>query len=234
MIDKGTILVVDDDVFTHELLKAMLASKEYLLVSVLDGRQALKRALEIVPDLIILDVMMPDIDGFEVCRLIRANPVLNEVPIIMLTALDDPNSRTKGIEAGVDDFIPKPYDEIELTSRVQSILRLNRYRRLLAERQKFNWVIEQDSDGYVILDDEDRIEYLNPASRLLLDISTEIDTSSLTFFGYSSIDTPLRTSGSMEPMACDSKFIATLLDQTGHGQCSDPVDQSGGSANGLA
>ena len=181
MSDKGTILVVDDDILTHELLKAMLAPKEYLIVSVLEGQQALKRALEIVPDLVILDVMMPDIDGFEVCRLIRANPILNEVPVIMLTALDDPESRTKGIEAGVDDFIPKPYDEIELTSRVQSIMRLNRYRRQLAERQKFNWVIEQDSDGYVIVDAYDRIEYLNPAARILLDISNDIDVTSLIF-----------------------------------------------------
>jgi putative two-component system response regulator len=82
----------------------------------------------------LLDVTMPDMDGFEVCEKLRANPQTREVPIIMVTALNDRASRLRGLEAGADDFISKPYDRLELRTRVKTILRVNRYRRLMDER----------------------------------------------------------------------------------------------------
>jgi putative two-component system response regulator len=82
--------------------------------------------IEVIPDLILLDVMMPGMDGFEVCRRLRADSVLGEVPILMITALDDRSSRLQGIQAGADDFITKPIDSVELLARVQGITRLNR------------------------------------------------------------------------------------------------------------
>lgn len=87
-----------------------------------------------LPDLILLDVLLPDIDGIEICRRVRAEPLLAEVPVIMITTLNDSDARLNSLKAGADDFITKPVDLIELRARVGSILRLNRYRRLLDER----------------------------------------------------------------------------------------------------
>jgi signal transduction histidine kinase len=95
------------------------------------------------PDLILLDVMMPGMDGFEVCRRIRAAPALAEVPIILLTALDDRDSLLKGIEAGADDFLSKPADRREIRARVRTITRLNRYRTLMEQRENIRLMAER-------------------------------------------------------------------------------------------
>jgi putative two-component system response regulator len=99
-----------------------------------NGIQALEKAEQCLPDVILLDVMMPGMDGFEVCQLIRKNPLVAEIPIIMLTALDDRKSLLDGLEAGADDYITKPYDRHELRARLIGITRLNRYRKLLEDR----------------------------------------------------------------------------------------------------
>jgi PAS domain S-box-containing protein len=129
-----TILIVDDQESARQVLTGLLISKGYELVFASNGEEALAKAVELTPDLILLDVMMPGMNGFEVCRWLRADSQLAEIPIIMLTALDDQDSRLEGIKAGADDFITKPFDRLELQARVQSITRLNRYRRLLTER----------------------------------------------------------------------------------------------------
>ena len=129
------ILIVDDDPFGLTTLESTLNGQGYNITSADNGLTALKKADELMPDLILLDVMMPIMDGFEVCRRIRATPKLAEVPIIILTALDDRDSRLLGIEAGADDFLSKPVDRQELRLRVNTILRLNRYRTLLTQRE---------------------------------------------------------------------------------------------------
>ena len=128
------VLIADDDDAMRDALGAVLDPEGYELVLVGNGAEALAKAAELTPDLMLLDVMMPGIDGFEVCRRLRADSLLAEVPVLMITALDDHDSRLQGIEAGADDFISKPFDDTELQARVRTILRLNRYRRLLAER----------------------------------------------------------------------------------------------------
>lgn len=130
----STILIVDDEPMSSKTLAGILRSQDYQIVFASDGREALKKAAEIAPDLILLDVMLPEMDGFEVCRHLRGDPVLAEVPIILVTALDDRDSRVQGMEAGADDFVTKPIDRVELRARVRTITRLNRYRRLLMER----------------------------------------------------------------------------------------------------
>jgi CheY-like chemotaxis protein len=110
-------------------------------------------------------------DGFEVCRRLRADAQLREVPVIMLTALDDRVSRLQGIEAGADDFISKPFDRVELRARVRTITRLNRYRRLLSERARFEWVVERAEDGYLIVGGAGQVLYANPQAQLYLGIA---------------------------------------------------------------
>ncbi len=131
----SNILIVDDDPFSRETLESILTGRGYTLHMTENGPQALAKADALRPDLILLDVMMPGMDGFEVCRRLRSTPGLAEVPILLLTALDDPASRLKGIDSGADDFLTKPIDRQELRARVRTITRLNRYRTLLDQRE---------------------------------------------------------------------------------------------------
>jgi CheY-like chemotaxis protein len=164
------VLIVDDDPTARKVLQSILEPEGYEFVLAGDGVEGLDRAVEAPPDLILLDILMPRMDGFEVCRRLRVNPDLAEIPILILTALDDSDSRLKGIEAGADDIIPKPFDPVELTSRVRSILRLNRYRRITAERARFEWVVEKSDDGYLVLGRGDQILYANHKARAMLEL----------------------------------------------------------------
>jgi putative two-component system response regulator len=132
----STILIVDDDAANRETLLSILEPEEYLLETAENGWQAIERAKALQPDVILLDVMMPGMDGFQVCRSIREHDQLAEVPILFLTALDDHQSMLNGINAGGDDFITKPFDRHELRARLRTITRLNRFRKLLEERKK--------------------------------------------------------------------------------------------------
>ena len=133
---KNIILIVDDDLQGRETLEALLTQEDYQLVCAASGREAFEKAAAQPPDLVLLDVMMPKMDGFEVCERLRADPRLSEVPVLLLTALDDRGSRLRGLAAGADDFITKPFDRVELRTRLRSLLRLNRYRRLLETREQ--------------------------------------------------------------------------------------------------
>lgn len=133
---KGRIMIVDDEPTAIATIEATLSGEGYELVFAENGPAALAKAEAFLPDLILLDVMMPGMDGFEVCRRLRATPKLAEVPIIFLTALDDRKSRLRGIESGADDFIAKPVDRQELRLRARTILRLDRYRTLLTQREQ--------------------------------------------------------------------------------------------------
>ncbi|HSK87996.1 MAG TPA: response regulator [Anaerolineales bacterium] len=137
------VLIVDDDETARETLVAMLEGEQYDLQLAKDGLVALRMLEQLRPDLILLDIMMPAMDGFEVCRRIRATPTLAEVPIILLTALDDHDSLLKGIEAGADDFLSKPADRRELRARVRTITRLNRYRTLMEQRENIRHMAER-------------------------------------------------------------------------------------------
>lgn len=163
MKHKSTILIVDDELFMSKTLEGLLTSPDYTLALASNGEEALARATELTPDLILLDVMMPVMDGFEVCRRLRSDSVLAEVPVIMVTALDDRESRLRGIEAGADDFISKPIDPVELQARVRTTIKLNRYRRLMIERAKFERITELAPDGIMIVDHEGIIRLANPA-----------------------------------------------------------------------
>ncbi|CAA9299252.1 MAG: hypothetical protein AVDCRST_MAG93-4479, partial [uncultured Chloroflexia bacterium] len=158
-----TILIVDDEPAGRDTLEAILYQQGYDLVFAADGWEALDQAVHLTPDLILLDVMMPGIDGFEVCRRLRADSRVAEVPIILITALDDRESHIAGFEAGADDFVSKPFDRFVLRARVRSVTRLNRYRRLHDERAKFERVVSLAPDGLIILDHDGNIRFSNPA-----------------------------------------------------------------------
>jgi cyclic di-GMP phosphodiesterase len=132
---KSKILIVDDEPSGREILESILEPEGYQLTLAENGFQAIEKAKALQPDVILLDVMMPGMDGFEVCRRIRDEETLAEIPILFLTALDDRQSILNGLEAGADDFISKPFDRYELRARLLGITRLNRYHKLLEERK---------------------------------------------------------------------------------------------------
>ena len=178
---RNIILIVDDEPRGRELLEALLTPLGYQLEFAADGREAYEQTVKHQPDLVLLDVMMPEMDGFEVCRRVRATPGVAEVPIVMVTALDDRDSRLAAIQAGADDFLTKPIDRMEVRARVQSITRLNRYRRLLAERSKFERIAEVSPDGYCLVHPDTTLAYANPQARQFLGLPLEAELSSQQF-----------------------------------------------------
>ena len=141
--NQSVILIVDDNDAGREALADVLEPEGHVVVTAASGPEALALAAAHYPDLILLDVMMPGMDGFEVCRRLRASEGLAEAPVVMVTALDDRASRLTGIEAGADDFISKPFDRLELRARVRTILRLNRYRKLRDEQVRLKRAYEE-------------------------------------------------------------------------------------------
>lgn len=119
-----TILVVDDNQQNLELLQAYLEDIECKTVPAHDGIEALEMIGQAPPDLILLDVMMPKMSGFEVCKRIKNDPKTNNIPIIMVTALNEFGDIERGIDSGTDDFISKPVNKLELTTRVKTMLKL--------------------------------------------------------------------------------------------------------------
>ena len=128
------ILIVDDHEDNIELLRARLEARGYVIESAMDGEQALQDVEQSPPDLILLDVMMPRIDGFEVVRRLKANRSLPFIPIILQTALDSTEHKVEGLDAGADDYITKPINFAELEARVKSMLRIKRLQDALEER----------------------------------------------------------------------------------------------------
>lgn len=124
---QSKVLIVDDELSSRVTMEAMLSSVEYELHFAENGTQAISMAAEIQPDIILLDVMMPGMNGFETCKKFRSMPNLANIPIVLVTALDDRESRMAGIKAGADDFVTKPFEIQELHLRVQNMTRLNRY-----------------------------------------------------------------------------------------------------------
>lgn len=117
------ILIIDDDIQTTKLLELLLAEKGYTTTSVNDSTQAIQKAKSTSPDLIILDLMMPDPDGFKVCRMLRADAQFIFTPILIVTALDDTDSKIVAYGAGADSYIIKPYDIDELAKNIKALLR---------------------------------------------------------------------------------------------------------------
>jgi CheY-like chemotaxis protein len=129
----GRILIADDNLQNRELLEAYLADEGHEMLMAADGRQTLDVAMESQPDLILLDIMMPKLSGYEVCEKLKSDERTKNIPVLMVTALRDMADIEKAVAAGADDFLSKPVHRLELRTRVKSLLRV---RHLTSERDR--------------------------------------------------------------------------------------------------
>ncbi|MBE9505161.1 MAG: response regulator [Proteobacteria bacterium] len=121
---KVKILIVDDNVANVELLEAYLLSADYRVVKAFDGQEGIDQAYKENPDLIFLDIMMPKLDGYEVCKRLKTDEKMRFIPIVMITALSEMDAKIKGLDVGADDFLSKPFNKLEMMARVRSLLRI--------------------------------------------------------------------------------------------------------------
>ena len=125
------ILIAEDDPQSAELFDAYLAGTDYEIQTAADGEETLRKVKDWQPDLILLDVMMPKISGFEVCKRIKSNPALSNIVVIMVTALDQPSDIDRAVEAGTNDFLTKPINKTELLVRVRAALKARQHKAQL-------------------------------------------------------------------------------------------------------
>ena len=120
----GRLLIADDIAQNRELLEAHLAAAGHEIEFAVDGEDTLAKVAEFKPDVLLLDIMMPKLSGYEVCRQLKDDAATRAIPVLMVTALDEPGDIERAVAAGADDFLSKPINRVELTTRVRSLLRV--------------------------------------------------------------------------------------------------------------
>ncbi|MFO0924475.1 MAG: response regulator [Pirellulales bacterium] len=140
------ILIADDNAANRELLEAYLAKFECMIETAVDGQDTLDKVASFQPDLILLDVMMPKLSGFEVCRKLKQNPDTSKIMILMVTALSELGDIERAVAAGTDDFLSKPVNQIELHKRVDNMLKLKGTTDELERLRRYIEEMEQISD----------------------------------------------------------------------------------------
>ena len=139
-LSASRVLIADDNEQNRELLDAYLADEDYQILMAQDGAETLQVVREQQPDLILLDIMMPRMSGYEVCEQLKADPEFSGVPVLMVTALNEMGDIEKAVDAGCDDFLTKPVNQLELRTRVRSLLRV---RHLASERDRLLAYLEE-------------------------------------------------------------------------------------------
>ena len=152
---ESKVLVVDDNAQNLELLVAYLDSLKCRVITAVDGIEALEKIERDCPDLILLDIMMPRMSGYEVCRKIKSDPKTRDTPVIMVTALNELGDIQRGVESGTDDFITKPVNRLELVTRVKSLLRVRHLRSELDRTLAYLKEVEDGPAGEDAPADED-------------------------------------------------------------------------------
>ncbi|HEX3709985.1 MAG TPA: PleD family two-component system response regulator [Pseudolabrys sp.] len=181
------VLVVDDVPANVKLLEARLSAEYFDVTTARSGPEALALCERAECDIVLLDVMMPDMDGFEVCRRLKANPVTHHIPVVMVTALDQPSDRVRGLEAGADDFLTKPVTDVALISRVRSLARLKmvtdelRLRALTSkeigiESPEREAVAETGRNGRVLIVDDRQSSYERIVATLSSEHTVEVES----------------------------------------------------------
>ncbi|RLE12965.1 two-component system response regulator, partial [Candidatus Aerophobetes bacterium] len=160
------ILVVDDEPANVDLVQSYLKANSYKVIKAYSGEEALKKAFADPPDLILLDVMMPDISGFEICRRLKSDNRTQLIPVILLTALQDFQSKIQGLEAGADEFLSKPFNLTELLTRVRNLLRIKRLTDQLEQTESVIFALARAVEAKDSYTKEHILRIANYAERL--------------------------------------------------------------------
>ncbi len=182
------VLVVDDVPANVKLLEARLSAEYFDVVTAMSGSEALAICERAECDLVLLDAMMPDMDGFEVCRRLKSNPATHHIPVVMVTALDQPSDRVRGLEAGADDFLTKPIPELALIARVRSLSRLKMMtdelrmraatsREIGIESPEHEAVSDTGRGGRVLIVDDRPASYERVASVLAKEHEVDVESN---------------------------------------------------------
>jgi two-component system cell cycle response regulator len=180
------VLVVDDVSANVKLLEARLSAEYFDVITATNGLAALAVCERAECDIVLLDVMMPDMDGFEVCRRIKSNPATHYIPVVMVTALDQPSDRVRGLEAGADDFLTKPVSDVALIARVRSLTRLKMVtdelrmravtsREIGIENPSLEAVADTGRGGRVLVVDDRQASYDRMASMLSAEHAVDVE-----------------------------------------------------------
>jgi len=147
-LPQSTVLIVDDNPQNVELLQAFLESLPVKIVTAFDGLDALNKVAEQPPDLILLDIMMPQMSGFQVCRRLKSDPKTKDIQILMVTALNELGDIEQATECGTDDFVSKPVNKFELLTRVKSLLRVRHLKSELERALTYLHEVEQEEESF--------------------------------------------------------------------------------------
>jgi two-component system, cell cycle response regulator len=212
------ILVVDDVPANLRLLEARLTAEYFDVVSAASGAEALSICARAECDLVLLDVMMPDMDGFEVCRRLKSNPATQHIPVVMVTALDQASDRVRGLDAGADDFLTKPASDLVLIARVRSLVRLKMMtdelrmravtsREIGLENPAREAVADTGRGAHVLIVDDRKTSWERMAQSLASEhiVDVEADPRQAMFqAAEASFDLAIVSSGSRTTTACGS------------------------------
>jgi len=175
MKQQATIMVVDDNPLNLSLTEAMLTPEGYKVILCSSGKDCIEAVGKKAPDVILLDAMMPEFDGFQVVRQLKMDEATRTIPVVMVTALSDMTNRVEAIDAGADDFLSKPVAKIELLSRVRSLVKIKAYGDLLKESEKSYRELVQDAKAIIFAkNSKGKITFMNEYG--------------LSFFGFTSAE----------------------------------------------
>lgn len=168
----GTVLVATNDGAMREILTTLLRSIASPFIEATDSTYTIRVAQQQAPDLVLLDLVLEGADGFTTCQQIRTTPAIAEIPVILIAAAQDAESRLQGLRAGADHVLGRPLNLDELRLYITNTLQHRRYRQLVEERTKFAWIAERTDTGYLIIDAQDRLLYASAAARRYLNLPT--------------------------------------------------------------
>jgi two-component system cell cycle response regulator len=182
------VLIVDDVPANVKLLEARLSAEYFDVTTAYNGAEALAVCERAECDIVLLDVMMPDLDGFEVCRKLKSNPLTHHIPVVMVTALDQPSDRVRGLEAGADDFLTKPVADVALISRVRSLARLKMVtdelrmravtsREIGIQSPEREAVAETGRNGHVLIVDDRQSSYERIVATLSAEHTVDVEAN---------------------------------------------------------
>lgn len=217
-MDKPKILVADDIKQNVKLLRVILTAFEYDVIEAYDGEEALEKAKTEKPDLILLDVMMPKLTGYEVCHKLREDKKTKNIPIIMITALHETDDRIQGIEAGADDFISKPFNKAELLARVKSLLRMRQITSPSDETSVLDSILSNLAEGVIVADGEWKIKNINQTAQELLNIhETDMkDKDIVAYLSNKNLSMPLDTVMSTREKITDFQILPPGIKNDSH------------------